>query len=155
MASGNGLESLVHTELRRLPLPRAPHALLPRVMAAVQQWARRPWYAREWLSWPLGWQAASVVLLLLLLAAGATLLPGAGAAARALVTAKPASDVLVAAARLIEIADVAVALTVTLWRALVQPVVPYGLVLVTLLCLACAGFATALTRVALGKAVTP
>jgi len=154
MASGNGLERLVHTELRRLPPPRAPLTLLPRAMAAVEQWARRPWYAREWLSWPLGWQAASVVLLLSLFGAGATLLPGVEDAGRALMTMKPASDVQVAAARLIEIADVAIGLTVTLWRALVRPVVPYGFVLVTLLCLACVGFATALTRVAVGKAVT-
>jgi len=154
MASGDGLESLVHAELRRLPPPRAPLTLLPRVMAAVEQWARRPWYAREWLSWPLGWQAASVVLLLSLLGAGATLLPDVDDAGRALMTAKPASDVLAAAARLIQIADVAVGLTVTLWRALVRPVVPYGFVLVTLLSLACVGFATALTRVAVGKAVT-
>lgn len=153
MASADRLDSLVHAELRRLPLPRAPHTLLPRVMAAVEQWARRPWYAREWLSWPLGWQAASVVLLMLLLGAGATLLPGVVDAVETLVTAKPASDVLAAGERLIGIAGAAISLTVTLWRALVEPVVLHAFLLVTLLCLACAGFAAALGRVALGKAV--
>ena len=35
-------------------LPRAPHTLLPRVLAAVQAWAQRPWYERAWFTWPLG-----------------------------------------------------------------------------------------------------
>jgi hypothetical protein len=155
MALPDGLERLVHAELRRLPLPRAPHTLLPRVMAAVDRWARRPWYAREWFTWPLGWQAASVALLAALLAAGAILLPGVQDAARALTATRPVTDVLAAAASLIETVDTAVSLTVTLWRALVRPVALYAFVLATLLCLACAGFGAALGRVALGRAVPP
>ena len=46
--------TLVDRELRQLPSPRAPHTLLPRVLAAVEQWTRRPWYARAWFTWPLG-----------------------------------------------------------------------------------------------------
>ena len=39
-------------ELQMLPTPRAPGTLLPRVMAAVQAWALRPWYQRAWFTWP-------------------------------------------------------------------------------------------------------
>src|SRR6478752_931002 len=56
------LEALASRELRRLPLPRAPQTLLPRVLAAVDAWARRPWYMRAWFTWPLGWQGASLAL---------------------------------------------------------------------------------------------
>ena len=51
------LETFVDGELRRLPLPRAPQTLLPRVLAAVEQWRERPWYARAWFTWPLAWQS--------------------------------------------------------------------------------------------------
>src|ERR1700736_1870656 len=69
------LETLVDRELRQLPLPRAPHTLLPRVLAAVQAWAQRPWYERAWFTWPLAWQMASVSALILIVCAGAALLP--------------------------------------------------------------------------------
>ena len=54
-------------ELRRLPLPRAPQTLLPRVMAAVQAWAQRPWYTRAWFAWPPrpgAWSSLAPVVLL-------------------------------------------------------------------------------------------
>ena len=42
------LETLVDCKLKALPTPRAPHTLLPRVLAAVQEWTLRPWYTRAW-----------------------------------------------------------------------------------------------------------
>ena len=57
------LEPRVDRELRRLPAPRAPHTLLPRVMAAAEAWAERPWYTRAWVTWPLAWQVVSVAAL--------------------------------------------------------------------------------------------
>src|SRR4029450_4834111 len=63
-------------ELRRLPSPVAPHTLLPRVLAAVDAWARRPWYTRAWFTWPAGGQVASIVAVLLV-AIGAWMLPAA------------------------------------------------------------------------------
>ena len=59
------LETLVDRELRRLPALRAPHTLLPRVLAAVQRWSQRPWYARAWFTWPIGGQIASAAALVL------------------------------------------------------------------------------------------
>jgi hypothetical protein len=38
--------------LRRLPAPRPPADLVPRIMAAVQARQAGPWYRRSWVSWP-------------------------------------------------------------------------------------------------------
>ena len=57
------LERLIDRELRSLPAPRAPRTLLPRVMAAANEAANRPWYSRTWLQWPVGWQLASALVL--------------------------------------------------------------------------------------------
>jgi hypothetical protein len=61
------LEQRMRDELARLPSPGAPPTLLPRVLAAVDAWVSRPWYARAWFTWPLGWQAVSVVFVALAL----------------------------------------------------------------------------------------
>src|ERR1700730_9576250 len=69
------LEPLVDRELRQLALPRAPHTLLPRVLAAVQAWAQRPWYQRAWFTWPVAWQVAASAALLVIGGAGAARRP--------------------------------------------------------------------------------
>lgn len=146
------LEAVIARELRRLPAPRAPHTLLPRVLAAVQAWTLRPWYERAWFTWPLGWQMASAVALILLVAGGGMLLPGArGAAVAAASTlAAPAiGEVAGVAGRTV----VAVNTAAVLWRALVEPFVPYVFGLALLMCLACAVFGAALSRLALGRAL--
>jgi hypothetical protein len=121
------LEMLATRELRRLPAPRAPQTLLPRVLAAVDAWTRRPWYMRAWFTWPLGWQAASIAALALL-AYGVLNLPPAPPS---VVTAVSASRVL--------------------WSALIEPLLPYILVVVVLMCLACAAFGVALNYVLLER----
>ena len=142
------LEALIGRELRQLPPPRAPHTLLPRVMAAVQTWTLRPWYERAWLTWPLGWQAASAAVLILL----AMLLSVAGN------TAVAAASTF-GAPMLSEFVDVAERTAVTvnaatvLWRALLEPVVPYVFGLVAMMCLACAAFGAALGHVAIGRSL--
>lgn len=69
------LESFVGRRLHALPDPKAPAALLSRIMADVQRMASRPWYRRPWLAWPIRIQAASaagfVALLWLAVAGGA------------------------------------------------------------------------------------
>src|SRR5580765_5228087 len=74
------LDRLVDRELKHLPSPRAPHTLLPRVLAAVEHWTLRPWYTRAWFTWPLAWQIVSLTALALLVVAGALLMPSAWAA---------------------------------------------------------------------------
>ena len=127
----------VGARLRQLPLPAAPHTLLPRVMAAAQAWARRPWYSRAWFTWPLGWQAASIALLCVLcvLGVGAVLLLPSAASAVA------------------RMASVNVA--VVLWRTFVRPVAPYAFAFAALMCLACAVFGAALNHVVFGRTVQP
>ena len=122
------LEQKVDRELKRLPAPRAPHTLLPRVLAAVDAWARRPWYTRAWFTWPLGWQVASVVLLALV-AAGAWMLP----------PAPPAVVVTTNAG-------------VVLWRTILEPFLAYAFVIVVIMCLACAAFGAALSYVFVERA---
>jgi hypothetical protein len=59
------LEKLIDRELRRLPELPAPETLVHRVMLAVHQKARRPWWQRPWLAWPFAAQLISLAVLLL------------------------------------------------------------------------------------------
>ena len=142
------LETIVARELRQLPSPRAPHTLLPRVLAAVQEWSRRPWYARAWFTWPAAAQIASVAALFLIIVGGAVLVATAqmaagDALARVLNVVTPIAqrtEATMNAARVV-------------WRALVEPLVVYVFGLVVLMCLACAAFGTALNHVVFRRAV--
>jgi hypothetical protein len=114
------LERRVGDELRRLAAPQAPGTLLPRVLAAVDAWARRPWYARAWFTWPIGWQAASIGLVAL--------------AVYATWTAPPVPASLIATTSAGSV----------IWRTLIEPLLGYVFGLVVLMCLACAVFGAAL-----------
>ena len=127
MDSERDLERRVHEELRRLPAPKAPRTLMPRVLSAVDAWANRPWYTRAWFAWPLGWQIVSVVLLAGVVY-GAWRLP-------------PAPPQVIAAA----------GATRVIWEALVQPLLPYLVVVMVLMGLACALFGAALNYVLLER----
>lgn len=122
------LEQKVGRELRRLPMPRAPHTLLPRVLAAVEAWVNRPWYTRAWFTWPVGWQVASVALLALVIA-GVWMLP----------PAPPSVVVTTNAGRV-------------LWRTMVEPFLVYAFGIVVIMCLACAAFGAALSYVFVERA---
>lgn len=114
------LERRVHEELRRLPAPLAPRTLLPRVLAAVDAWARRPWYERAWFTWPLGWRVASVAMLAVAVYATWNLPPLPGS----VVATTNAGGVL--------------------WRTLIEPLLGYVVGLVLLMGVACAIFGAAL-----------
>lgn len=142
------LSSRVDRSLRALPAPHAPGTLLPRVLAAVSAWAERPWYARAWLTWPLGLQIASGVALALLLAGAAIGVAQAGAVP-ALMMSEAASRIGAAGTA---VQTMAAAFDV-LWRGIVQPVAPYALAVVSMMCLACAACAAALNQIVMGRAV--
>ncbi|HEX5475899.1 MAG TPA: hypothetical protein VFX12_14660 [Vicinamibacterales bacterium] len=125
------LEALADRELRRLPAPRAPQTLLPRVMAAVEAWSPRPWYLRPWFAWPIVWRVASMAPL--------------AALAYFLVRLPPPPQRLVAAT---DAGGV-------LWNLLVVPLLPYIFVIVGLMGLACVVFGLALNYVLLEKAEQP
>ena len=136
------LERLIDRELRALPPPRAPRALLPRVMAAVDDAARRPWYMRPWLQWPVTGQLASALVLIGVVAAGGVLLPQLRAAVSTFgFVADSTRDV-----------EVATTTMRVLWRTLLAPVVPWAFGLLTLMCAACAVFGTALNHLVFGRA---
>jgi hypothetical protein len=146
------LERFVGLQLRALPLPRAPHTLLPRVMASARAWAQRPWYAREWFTWPLGWQLGSLVLLMLMIGGGIVAMPlmqlGAGH-----VLTSVTSSVEVDFPRFIGGFQVSTTALRVIWRALVQPFLPYAFAIVALMCGACATVVFALNRVVFGRAL--
>jgi hypothetical protein len=144
------LERLVDRELRKLPAPRAPRSLLPRVIAAAEQRANRPWYARAWVTWPVAWQVASVALLFALAGGAAMLLPRIQDAAAALTFVDRIGGDVSARAREVEVVTTAAGVV---WRALLAPVVPYAFGLVLLMCVACAVFGTVLNHLVFGKAL--
>ena len=143
------LERLVDRELRRLPAPRAPRSLLPRIMAAVEERAHRPWYTRAWLDWPVAGQLASAVVLIAVVTGGSVLLPQLRAAVSALSFIADVRGDVADSARDVETATTAVRV---LWRTLLAPVVPWAFGLVTLMCAACAVFGTALNHLVFGRA---
>src|SRR5216110_2780099 len=131
------LESILHRQLRQLPSPRAPHTLLPRVLAAVQTWSRRPWYARAWFTWPLGWQLVSIGALAAIIAGGVVLLPDVQAAAASRAGAV-GGGLLMPATEGFQRAQLAANAAVVLWRAVVQPLAGYAFAIVLMMCVACA-----------------
>ena len=143
------LERLIDRELRALPPPRAPRALLSRVMAAVEDRAQRPWYSRTWLQWPVGWQLASALVLLGVVASGSVLLPQLRDAVMALTFVANVRGDVAESAREVEVATTAVRVV---WRTLLAPVVPWAFGLITLMCAACAVFGTALNHLVFGRA---
>jgi hypothetical protein len=126
------LERIVDRELKRLPAPRAPRSLAPRVMAAVAASRPAAWYARPWLMWPVWMQAVSVIAL-----------AGLAAGAWSLWNEAP-----VVAQRANQMAAVSRAF----WNVLFGPIAIVVLALTIVVALACAAAWTAVSRVTFGGA---
>jgi len=146
------LERIVDRELKQLRAPRAPHTLVPHVMAAVQAWTERPWYARPWVTWPDVWQAASMAALVVLLAGVALFMPAVRTAAGDALS-PIASGVMSEVAGLAMRAEATTTVARVVWRTLLEPVAVYALLLVFLMWLACAVLGAALDHVVFGKAL--
>jgi hypothetical protein len=152
------LERFLDRALKQLPTPRAPHTLLPRVMAAVRAHLERPWYTRAWVTWPTGWQTVSVAALLGLIVGGILLMPIARGMVDASVPAAAsgyAADVAGATRGLLRAAGRAETATTAawiVWRVLFAPFVAYAVGVVALMCVACAAVGATLNHVTLGKA---
>jgi hypothetical protein len=143
------LERIVGRALKQLPSPRAPDTLLPRIVAAVDTSAQRPWYRRAWRTWPLAWQVASAVACaaLILLIASAGPVNTASTVARTTPASDVISDSVAFAGRMQDASGVAW----TLWRVVLQPLVPYAFALAMLMCGACVVFGVALNYVVFGR----
>lgn len=146
------LERLVNRHLRALPMPRAPRTLLPRVLAAARAWSERPWYGREWLTWPLIWQIGSVALLVLTIGGGAVAVPTIQSIV-AEATSSIGSMIEIDLPQLTGGVDVSATALRVIWHALVQPFLPYALVIVLLMCGACATVVFVLNRMVFGRAL--
>ena len=133
-ADAADLERLLDRELKKLPAPRAPHTLLPRVMAATAARVEAA-TATGWSTWSPAWQASSVAVLLLFVATIAWLFSA------------PPPQVVETTRTAGEIA----AVMRVFWDVLLQPVATYIFVLGLSLALACAA-AWAALELALGGA---
>jgi hypothetical protein len=145
---------IVGAALRQLPGPTAPHTLLPRVMAAAQQWARRPWYVRAWFTWPLGWQLTSIAVLCATVAGTVMLWPlveDAAATIARMSAACSGCNAAIISGYLVVTMNV----TAVLWRTVVRPMMLCAAAFGALMCLACAVFGTVLHQVVFGRAVQP
>src|SRR5215471_20398689 len=123
------LERVIHAELTQLPLPRAPHTLLPRVMEAVEAGSARAWYVRAWFTWPW-WSKTASLAIVALVVYGLWRLP----------LHLPAPPPSVAAAA---------GTSRVIWETLIQPLLPYLAAVMVLMGLACVVFGAALNYVLL------
>jgi hypothetical protein len=144
------LDRALDRSLSRLPAPRAPRTLLPRVMAAVAKPAGR-WYARPWLSWHPALQTASLVGVL----ACVTFVWMAWAQpdavlARLSVLGPPQASAWASAAST-RINQITTVLSV-LWDVVLGPIAIFVLAVAVFVAVACAAAWTAVSRVALGGA---
>jgi hypothetical protein len=139
------LEQIVDAELKRLPTPRAPRTLLPRVIAATAA-QKPPAPARGWVGWPRGWQFAGGVVAVAVLFAGRQLF----------VVLQPFLAQMASlagfgrAAAFTRSADDTATVVRVLWDVLLQPVATYVSVLAISFALACALLWTAVERLAPG-----
>lgn len=122
------LAAAIDRELRRLPAPHAPETLLPRVLAAAEAWAHRPWYTRAWFTWPAVWRLASIAAFAVL--------------AFAFWNVPPAPKSVVATA----------SATRVVWDLLVAPALPYAVGFVVLMGVTCVVAGLALNYVLLERA---
>jgi len=133
-------------------MPTAPRTLLPRVLAAARAWSERPWYAREWFTWPVIWQLGSVAVLLMTIAGGAVVVPTLQSL---LTNAMMAigSTIQMDLPQLAGGLEVSANVLRVIWHALVQPFLPYAFVVVLLMCGACASVVLVVNRLVFGRAL--
>jgi hypothetical protein len=141
------LERLVDRELKRLPAPRAPETLLPRVMLAVRA-GRAEAPAPDWMTWPLSWQVASLAAVVLIAIGLWRVLPWALAAIGGLVI-DPSTTFGAQAASVAEQLQAIAGASRVIWRVL-GPLAIYGVGFIAVMMAACAVFGTALGRIAWG-----
>lgn len=145
------LEQRVDRSLKALPAPTAPATLLPRVMAAVAQVDRSPWYSRAWLAWPRAAQVASALVLALIALAAWWAMPVAWAWAGGLwaVGAPIAARVSI----VFDWAATGLAVGQAIWL-VAQPFLLYFALIAAAASLMAAAYWAALNRLALGGAST-
>lgn len=142
------LETRMDRTLRRSHARRAPQTLLPRVLAAVQEWSQRPWYSRAWFTWPIGGQIVSAAALVLVVI-GAAILTASAQSAVDQTAIRVFSGVMPVAQQ----AEAVLNAARVVWHAILEPLAVYAFAVVVVMFLACVAFGTALSHVAFGRAV--
>jgi hypothetical protein len=147
------LEREMHEALRRLPPPRAPGSLAPRVMAAVRARREAPWHARPMATWPVELQVLVTALAVVPLSilglwpfGGNVLQHGAAA----LGLPAPAAWGSLLPSVVLDTVERASA-AVVLWRVLFGPLLVYAAAFAVTVGCVFAVCAAALTRVVLGR----
>lgn len=129
------LERRTDRALRRLPMPRAPHTLLPRVLAAAARLAQRPWYSRTWFTWPAPLRVASLVMGVLLMGVSVAMAPQMSDAGAAM--SQYLDVALSAMPRMLDVITGIAAIAQVMLRTLFQPAVIVGLGILVLLVVTC------------------
>lgn len=145
------LARLVDRELKRLPAPRAPETLLPRVMTAVRQLPARTGAIGWWYRWPVAVRALSAAASVAVLAGLWWFWPVLHAQAAGVLATSAGARFSVVLDVFRQASAISTALD-ALWRTVLQPLSWVLLPLVLLMWAACAAFGAALGRVALGGA---
>ena len=146
------LEALIHRELRQLPERPAPATLVHRVMLAVHARARRPWWERSWVAWPLGLQ---IISLAVLLASAALVSYFLGSASGGVNVTSMSSKLVESFAWLKPIWEIVAALigaATVILRVSGQQFLLIGGAVIALAYVTCVGLGTVCVRVALRKA---
>lgn len=144
------LEREIAQALDALPLPRAPRTLLPRVIADVQARASAAPSRRPRFAWSPLAQAAVVTVCMTGLTLVYWLWPFAGYATGLL--PEPVQQASRQADAVASLVDALLQVGSLVWQAVVGPIVKGLFTLTLVLCAACALFAAALGRIALGGA---
>ena len=137
-------------ELKSLPLPKAPDALVPALMALLAARARVPWWQRAWWDWPLPAKAAFLILTLSV----AALISGGGHVVGEGVAdfSTDFLDRFNPFGLFLDILAPLGAAGLLVWEMLVQPFLLYAAVAAGALYLACVAMGTACLRYALKRA---
>jgi hypothetical protein len=142
------LQQLLDRELKQLPLPRAPEALLSKVLAVTVHQAPADSHS-GWLAWPRAWQLASAVALVAVITGAWSLLQLVHPMDLVwrLVGQTPDRVGVV-----VQGASEASTLVRVFWEVVLKPVAAYLSVVAIAFGLACAVLWTAVERLALGGA---
>ena len=142
------LQQLLDRELKQLPLPRAPEALLSKVLAVTVHQAPAPSHS-GWLAWPRAWQLVSAAALVVLVAGGWWVMQIAHPMD---VVWRTVGQTPGRVGGVVQGASEASTLVRVFWEVVLKPVAAYVSVLAIAFGLACAVLWTAVERLALGGA---
>ena len=138
------LEQSTDRELRRLPMPKAPLTLLPRVLAAAARLARRPWYSRTWFTWPAPLRMGSAIAGAALMALTVVLAPQTAQLGTA--ASHSMSVAIDALPGVFDLASRVAAVVQITWRGVLQPVAIFGFAITVFSVLICGACWTIVNR---------